>query len=60
MIFDHPDVDNTAAHNRSGRAYMGHIVDWLKNLDLGEVEVLGRAAHHTSQHDSWMVQLVVK
>lgn len=60
MIFDHPDVDNAAAHNRSGRAYMGHIVDWLKGLDLGEVEVLGRVPHHTSQHDSWMVQLIVK
>jgi SAM-dependent methyltransferase len=57
IVFDYPDIGNTAAHNRGGRAYIGHIVDWLNGLRLGDVQVVGRVPHHVSEHDSWLVQL---
>jgi hypothetical protein len=58
VVFDFPDVGNFRALARNDALNrIGNIVGWLEQLQLGDVEVVGRVPHHVSEHDSWLVQL---
>ena len=59
ILVEHPDVMDFEACNPVGRAHIGDILAFLMRLDIGDVEIIGRAKRHTSPFDSWMLRVVV-
>jgi hypothetical protein len=59
ILVEHPDVMDFEACNPVGRAHIGDILAFLMRLDIGDVEVIGRAKRHTSPFDSWMLRVAV-
>lgn len=59
IIIEHPDVMDFEACNPVGRARIGDILGFFIGLDIGDVEVIGRAKRHTSPFDSWVLRVVV-
>jgi len=59
ILIEHPDVMDFDACNPVGRAHIGDILAFLHRIDVGDVEVIGRAKRHTSPFDAWMLRVDV-
>ena len=60
IIIEHPDAGDAGACGAEVRAEIGQIEDFVRGLELGQVEVIGRARRHTSPIDSWIVRIDVE
>lgn len=59
ILIEHPDVMDFEACNPVKRGEIGDILGWLNRLDIGDVDIIGRAKRHTSPFDAWMLRVVV-